>query len=524
MISYPRKRLKFGVIRIRLRDIFTVMGLLVAIFLIGGSHAFALSIYWTENGARFYPISRANQNGSAIQGLLMFPTVRTPGDITLDVASGKMYWTDWSTRQINRANLDGTSVETLYVPMFGSLWGITLDTVAGKMYWTEPSNTNTLGYAIRRANLDGSNVEGLITRGLIQPYNIVLDTTNQKMYWTEHAPGMIMRSNLDGTDIEIVRKFPVGFGVGIAIDPENNKVYFVEQDYSPPIHIGRICRSNLDGANFEVLVEKLKNPIDIALDKAQGKMYWTDGDAGKIQRANLDGSYVQDIINGLSNPLGIALDLTSPTITLTPPVAINSLWSMHTLHALVEDQNGNPIKGVTITFTVTGENSQTGIAVTNDLGIATWSYAGENVGMDTIIVSSSSAISNSVTKEWTLVGTSGKTTGWGGYGNTNFFNFNIFSNGKYPIGIFSYSDRTKGINFWGNLITNLMVFPDKKKAVFKGNIITDGLTGYKFIIYLYDNGNPGTSDKFKINIYNSVNILVYSSNGTLFAGNIQIYP
>lgn len=73
-----------------------------------------------------------------------------------------------------------------------------------------------------------------------------------------------------------------------------------------------------------------------------------------------------------------------------------------------------------------------------------------------------------------LTNTPGRIVGGGGY-NTSIFNFNIFSNGKYPIGTFYYSDRLRGINIWSNVITNLMVFPDKKKAVFIGNIRINGV-------------------------------------------------
>ncbi|MBI4743575.1 MAG: hypothetical protein HY776_01915 [Actinobacteria bacterium] len=123
-----------------------------------------------------------------------------------------------------------------------------------------------------------------------------------------------------------------------------------------------------------------------------------------------------------------------------------------------------------------------------------------------------------------ITNTPGRIVGWGGYNNTSFFNFNILSNGKYPVGTFYYSDRAKGLNVWSNVITHLMVSPDKKKAAFKGNVKIGGVAGYKFVVYVDDNGNPGINDKFRINIYDPSNALFYSSNGTLFTGNIQIYP
>ena len=52
------------------------------------------------------------------------------------------------------------------------------------------------------------------------------------------------------------------------------------------------------------------DPLDIALDLAAGKMYWTDNFTDRIQSANLDGSNVQDVVTGLVGPInntGIAV-------------------------------------------------------------------------------------------------------------------------------------------------------------------------------------------------------------------------
>ena len=64
------------------------------------------------------------------------------------------------------------------------------------MYWTDP-RTNK----IQRANLDGSSVEDLITIGLTDPSGIALDVGGGKMYWTDPRADKIQRANLDGTDV-----------------------------------------------------------------------------------------------------------------------------------------------------------------------------------------------------------------------------------------------------------------------------------------------------------------------------------
>ena len=76
----------------------------------------------------------------------------SPCGIALDVAAGKMYWTDAGTDKIQRANLDGSVVEDLVTSGLRILpAGIALDVAAGKMYWTDRGNE-----CIQRANLDGS--------------------------------------------------------------------------------------------------------------------------------------------------------------------------------------------------------------------------------------------------------------------------------------------------------------------------------------------------------------------------------
>jgi len=271
-------------------------------------------IYWTDRESRGTEARIHRFYKGVKQDLVSFPLVRTPTELALDVNADKMYWADFSNRQINRANLDGTFIETIYFPNPGfSLWGVAVDAVGGKFYWTEPSNTNTAGFAIRRANIDGSSVENLITTGLIQPKGIVLDILGGKMYWVETVTftGRIRRANIDGSDMEDIVT-GLGAPYGIALDVNAGKMYWTEVDAD------RIMRANLDGSNMEPLIERSnvtgepQNPIGIDLDLIEGKIYWTDGDLGKIVRANLDGTMIEDVLVDLQNPIGISLDLTPP--------------------------------------------------------------------------------------------------------------------------------------------------------------------------------------------------------------------
>ena len=50
----------------------------------------------------------------------------SPQGIVLDVAHRKMYWTDWGTDKIQRANLDGSGVEDVVTTGLEDPWGIAL--------------------------------------------------------------------------------------------------------------------------------------------------------------------------------------------------------------------------------------------------------------------------------------------------------------------------------------------------------------------------------------------------------------
>jgi hypothetical protein len=93
---------------------------------------------------------------------------------------------------------------------------------------------------------------------------------------------------------------------------------------------------------------------------------------------------------------------------LSPTSATNPVGQPHTLTGRVQDDNGNPIPNVTVTFHVTsGPNAGlTGTAVTDADGKATFTYTSSTAGTDQIIASFTGSdgmphTSNVVTKTWT---------------------------------------------------------------------------------------------------------------------------
>ena len=73
-----------------------------------------------------------------------------------------------------------------------------VDVASGNIYWTEWNSSK-----LRRANLDGTGVEDFIT-GTTTPDHIAIDLTNSHIYWASdiHGAGKIKRANLDGTGVQ----------------------------------------------------------------------------------------------------------------------------------------------------------------------------------------------------------------------------------------------------------------------------------------------------------------------------------
>jgi len=116
-------------------------------------------LYWdtdvTESAGR---IIRSNLDGTNQTTLIT--GVGKPAAVALDAAGGKLYWTDYVTNTVRRANFDGSGLQTLYTDFAAQHpRGIALDLAAGKLYWGQDIDGEPTTGAIIRTNLDGTGFE-----------------------------------------------------------------------------------------------------------------------------------------------------------------------------------------------------------------------------------------------------------------------------------------------------------------------------------------------------------------------------
>jgi len=296
--------------------------------------ATAGKLYWVETHDVFGRVRRSNLDGTGAESLVAQQS--NPGDVALDVAGGKVYWTR-IVGQIHRANLDGSSVEQIVNLRATS---IEVDVLGGKVYVIHTGLVAFGPRRIGRFDLDGSNAELDPFPG-VSPDDISLDAAAGKIYWSEN--GVVHRANLDDTDREVVFGNTSPEPESMALDVEGDRLYFGgatasvtsldgicldpladiadPEEFSLDAAAGRLywttssdhtVRSTpVDGSSSSLLIsEPSIQPVGVAVDPGGGKLYWTNVLASKIQRSNLDGSGIEDVVTtGIITPRGIALDL-----------------------------------------------------------------------------------------------------------------------------------------------------------------------------------------------------------------------
>ncbi len=123
-----------------------------------------------------------------------------------------------------------------------------------------------------------------------------------KIYWCDRNRGFVQRSNLDGSELETLIEVNSTNLRGIAIDVADGKLYFADNSAKT------ISRASLEGEGVTVLVTGLGFPADVDLDLEGRKLYWCDQQMSVIERANLDGSQREAVIETPS-PYYLDLDL-----------------------------------------------------------------------------------------------------------------------------------------------------------------------------------------------------------------------
>lgn len=180
------------------------------------------------------------------------------------------------------------------------------------------------------------------------------------MYWADRGLNLIRRANLDGTTVQDLVNTGSDKPSGIALNLANGKIFWTLDTGN------KIQSANLDGSSSTtVLSAGIARPQYIAIDSDNGKMFWTDGTLpnSTIKKANLDGTNVEDLLISVNHPRGLMFEPTNkpPTVSVNGPFmrVQNGSSASETIATLVDDVT--PVGSLTISLT----SVPTGIVITS---------------------------------------------------------------------------------------------------------------------------------------------------------------
>ncbi len=118
-----------------------------------------------------------------------------------------------------------------------------------------------------------------------------------RIFYLDLRDGRVLSANPDGTDLKVLLEGHRTGMDGIAVDPAAGLLYWTNMG-KVSVDDGSIERMELNGHDPVTIVPAggTFTPKQLKLDKAHGKLYWSDREGMRVMRANLDGSNVETLV------------------------------------------------------------------------------------------------------------------------------------------------------------------------------------------------------------------------------------
>ena len=122
------------------------------------------------------------------------------------------------------------------------------------------------------------------------------NATVGRLFVLNVGTGQVLSMNPDGSGKKVLAS-GAPLPDGVVVDVEAGHIYWTNMGV-PSKNNGYIERADLDGANRKTIVPPgvTFTPKQLHLEKASGKLYWSDREGMRVMRANLDGSGVETLV------------------------------------------------------------------------------------------------------------------------------------------------------------------------------------------------------------------------------------
>ncbi|XP_058248902.1 low-density lipoprotein receptor-related protein 1B isoform X4 [Hemibagrus wyckioides] len=267
----------------------------------------------------------------------------------VSVFGGSVYWTDWRTNTLAKANkwtgnnvtvIQKTSAQPFDLQIYHPSrqpqtsnpceensgrgpcshfclidYNRTASCACPHLMKISPNNHSCVALKrfllyVRRSEIRGVDIDNpymnimtALTVPDIDDVTVVdYDALEERIYWADVKTQTIKRAFINGTSLETVISGDIQNCRGLAVDWLSRNMYWLSsENEETQINVAR-----LDGALKTSVIHGIDKPKCLAVHPAKGKIYWTDGNT--INLANMDGSNRKVLHQNQRDPVGLSID------------------------------------------------------------------------------------------------------------------------------------------------------------------------------------------------------------------------
>ncbi|XP_046700598.1 low-density lipoprotein receptor-related protein 1B isoform X5 [Silurus meridionalis] len=267
----------------------------------------------------------------------------------VSVFGGSVYWTDWRTNTLAKANkwtghnvtvIQKTSAQPFDLQIYHPSrqpqtsnpceensgrgpcshlclidFNRTASCACPHLMKISPNNHSCVALKrfllyVRRSEIRGVDIDNpymnimtALTVPDIDDVTVVdYDALEERIYWADVKTQTIKRAFINGTSLETVISGDIQNCRGLAVDWLSRNMYWLSsENEETQINVAR-----LDGALKTSVIHGIDKPKCLAVHPAKGKIYWTDGNT--INLANMEGSNRKVLHQNQRDPVGLSID------------------------------------------------------------------------------------------------------------------------------------------------------------------------------------------------------------------------
>ncbi|CAL8080455.1 unnamed protein product [Orchesella dallaii] len=197
-------------------------------------------------------------------------------DITYDARNRLIYWSDYLSKTIFRATIEGANITILTDIGLNDPRGIAFDWITGNIYFIDRDLSSFVWANLVVCRNDSNLCSIVVHRELGLVASIALDPNEGIMFWNGHKG--IMRAGMDGTEQMAI--VTTKEAIEVTIDLQASRIYWIERSQG----LNNLNSALYDGSDRKIVIPLNTNSFDVCV--FENKIFWRDHKAHYIKSAD----------------------------------------------------------------------------------------------------------------------------------------------------------------------------------------------------------------------------------------------